>query len=198
MARLSVVESVTLDGVMQGLGRPDEDTRDGFSAGGWGPPYADEVMGREMGQGMASAAAMLLGRRTYDDFYSYWPQQQDNPYTEVLNKLQKYVVTNTATEPLPWMNSAVVAGDPVRSVAALKDTLEEDLVTLGSGQLVRALLAAGLVDTLVLLIHPLLIGQGRRLFPDRGDPAALTLVSTVPTSTGVIIATYDAAPPPAA
>jgi dihydrofolate reductase len=194
MARLSVVESVTLDGVMQGLGRPDEDTRDGFTEGGWGPPYADEVMGREMGQGMSSAAAMLLGRRTYDDFYSYWPHQRDNPYTEVLNNLQKYVVTNTAPEPLPWMNSTVVPGDPVRSVAALKDTLEEDLVTLGSGELVRSLLAAGLVDTLVLLIHPLLLGQGRRLFPDRGDRAALTLVSTVPTSTGVIIATYQAAP----
>lgn len=192
MARLSVVESVTLDGVMQGLGRPDEDTRDGFTEGGWGPPYADEVMGREMGQGMSTAAAMLLGRRTYDDFSSYWPHQRDNPYTEVLNNLQKYVVTNTATEPLGWMNSTVVPGDPVRSVAALKDTLEEDLVTLGSGELVRSLLAAGLVDTLVLLIHPLLLGQGRRLFPDRGDRAELTLVSTVPTSTGVIIATYQA------
>jgi dihydrofolate reductase len=194
MARLSVVESVTLDGVMQGLGRPDEDIRDGFTAGGWGPPYADEVMGREMGQGMATAAGMLLGRRTYDDFYGYWPHQPANPYTEVLNNIQKYVVTSTAAGPLPWINSTVLSGDPVRSVATLKDTLEEDLVTLGSGRLVRSLLAAGLVDTLVLLIHPLLLGQGRRLFPDRGNRAALTLVSTVPTSTGVLIATYEATP----
>jgi dihydrofolate reductase len=185
-----VVESLTLDGVMQGPGRSDEDTRDGFEHGGWGIPYADEVMGRAMGEQMGVGGSIVLGRRTYDDFAAVWPQRKGNPYSEALNAAQKYVASRTLEEPLPWENSTLLAGDAVDAIAALKDDAG-GLTVLGSGELVRSLMSRGLIDEYLLLIHPLVLGSGRRLFFD-GVFASLELADSLTTTTGVVIATYRA------
>jgi dihydrofolate reductase len=190
MSRLVVVNNVTLDGVMQAPGRADEDTRDGFAHGGWAAPYGDEVMGRVMGERMARPGALLLGRRTYEDFASYWPKQTDNPFTPVLNERVKYVASTTLKEPLPWSNSKLLEGDAAQAVARLKEQGDEDLAVLGSGELVRSLMRHDLVDEYLLSIHPLLLGSGRRLFPDDAAKAALRLVDSTTTTTGVLIATY--------
>jgi dihydrofolate reductase len=196
MSRILVHVSLTLDGVMQAPGRPDEDVRDGFPFGGWAQPYADPEMGRSIGQGATRPAGMLFGRRTYMDFYSVWPDRTDgNPFTPALNNSQKFVVSNTLREPLPWQNSTLLAGDGAASVARLKEQHEGRLLVLGSGELVRSLLRHHLVDDLVLLIHPLVLGTGRRLFEDGIPPATLRLVDSSTTSRGVVIATYEVAAP---
>lgn len=199
MGEIVVTESLTLDGVMQAPGRADEDLRGGFAHGGWAAPYADAVMGAEMAKGMGRPGVMLFGRRTYEALAAHWPKQTDgNPYTEKLNKVQKYVVSSTLVEPLPWVNSTVVPGGGdgddgavAAAVAALRDATDGDIAVLGSGRLVRTLAAAGLVDRYVLLIHPLVLGTGLRLF-DGAESAKLRLVGSVATGTGVIIATYEA------
>ena len=191
MRELTVFNSLTLDGVMQAPGRPDEDTRGGFAHGGWAAPYMDEVMGRVAAEGMARSGALLLGRRTYEDFHGFWPNQTDNPFTEVLDNTRKYVASRTLREPLPWRNSTLLEGDADEAVARLKEQPGEDLTVLGSGELVQSLRRRDLVDRYVLLIHPLVLGSGRRLFPDGGPASTLRLVGSVPTTTGVIIATYQ-------
>lgn len=191
MRKVVVFTSVTLDGVMQAPGRPDEDTRDGFAHGGWAVPYNDPVMGRIAAQGMAQGAALLLGRRTYQDFYGFWPHQPDNPFTRALDDSQKYVASTDLAEPLPWRNSTLLEGDAAEAVAELKRQPGKDLVVLGSGELVRSLRRRNLVDQYVLLIHPLVLGSGRRLFPDGAPPATLRLVDSTTTTTGVVIATYQ-------
>jgi dihydrofolate reductase len=188
---ISATLNISMDGVIQGPGRPDEDTRGGFDRGGWALPYNDEVMAQRMGEGMASSGAMLFGRRTYEDFYGYWPRQTDNPFTPYLNQATKYVVSSTLSEPLSWENSILLSGDPAASVADLKSQPGPDLGIVGSAQLVRSLLAANLIDRYVLLIHPLVLGQGRRLFDERGPGVDFDLVDSVITSKGVIIATYQ-------
>ena len=192
MGEIVVVENVTLDGVVQSPGRADEDTRGDFRHGGWARPYADHVAAATMGEGMGADGAMLFGRRTYLDFHGFWAGQDDgNPYTEVLNRKTKYVVSRTLPDPLPWQNSVRLTGDPAEAVAGLRADFEGDLVVLGSGRLVRALAAAGLVDQYVLSIHPITLGGGTKLFGD--GPAAyreMTLLGTVTTTTGVIIARY--------
>jgi dihydrofolate reductase len=188
MSRLVVFTNVTLDGVMQAPGRPDEDTRDGFAHGGWGAPYFDAVMGEVMGAHMAKPGAIVLGRRTYEDFASFWPKQTDNPFTPVLNERTKYVASTTLREPLPWVNSKLLEGDAAQAVARLKAESDDDLAVLGSGELIRSI--RDLVDEYVLSIHPLVLGSGRRLFPDDGTTAKLRLVDSTTTTTGVIIATY--------
>jgi dihydrofolate reductase len=190
MRELTVFNSVTLDGVMQAPGRADEDTRGGFAHGGWATPYMDEVMGRVAAEGMADAGPLLFGRRTYEDFHSFWPHQTGNPFTEVLDNSQKYVASRTMREPLPWRNSSLLEGDAAGAVARLKQEPGKDLTVLGSGELVQALRRHDLVDQYVLLLHPLVLGSGRRMFPDGGPYAELRLVDAVPTTTGVIIATY--------
>ena len=189
MATVTVFTSLSLDGVMQAPGRPDEDTRDGFAHGGWAVPYMDEVMGRFAAQGMGGPGSLLLGWRTYEDFHSFWPHQTDNPFTEVLDDTRKYVASTTLREPLPWRNSTLLAGDAADAVARLREQPGDDLTVLGSGELVRSLMRRDLVDEYVLQIHPLVLGAGRRLFP-QGVHAALRLVDSVTTTTGVIIATY--------
>jgi dihydrofolate reductase len=189
MGKVVVTENVTLDGVMQAPGRPDEDTRGGFTEGGWGLRYDDAARREVMGRGMASAEALLLGRRTYEDFHAVWPRRADNPFTGFLNGVRKYVVSRTLTEPLPWQNSTLLPGEAADTVASLKKEPGPDLAVLGSGQLVATLLRAGLVDELVLLIHPLVLGSGLRLFP-ADLSARLQLDECTETSTGVIIATY--------
>jgi dihydrofolate reductase len=197
MSRVVVIEHVTLDGVMQAPGRADEDTRGGFAHGGWAASNTDEVMGHEMGKGMAKGGPLLFGRRTYEDFYGFWPHQAANPYTEVLNRTQKYVASRTLKEPLPWRNSILLHGDAVEAAAELKAQPGEDIGVLGSGELVRSLMRHGLVDEFVLMIHPLVLGSGRRLFDDTDEFAVLRLVQSVTTTTGVLIATYQLAEPTA-
>jgi dihydrofolate reductase len=193
MRKLVVVESLTLDGVMQAPGRPDEDTRGGFAHGGWAAPYSDEVMLREMGKGMGRAD-LLFGRRTYQDFSDFWPNQpQPNPFTEVLNETRKYVASTTLTEPLPWSNSTLLAGDAASTVAELKGQAGSDIAVLGSGELVRSLMQHNLIDEYTLLIHPLVLGSGHCLFPDGGPLTKLQLTHSVTTPTGVMIATFQPA-----
>ncbi len=176
MSKIVVTNNLTLDGVMQAPGRPDEDLRGGFEHGGWALPYNDSVMSRVMGEGMAQGGALLLGRRTYEDFYAVWPNRKDNPFTEVLNNTQKYVASTTLEEPLPWSNSTLLKGDAAEAIARLKERPGKDIVVLGSGELLQALMRSNLIDQYVLLIHPLVLGSGRRLFPDGGASAALRLV----------------------
>ncbi|HKG94980.1 MAG TPA: dihydrofolate reductase family protein [Gemmatimonadaceae bacterium] len=191
MRKVTVVDNLTLDGVMQAPGGPDEDPRSGFQHGGWAVPYNDSVKGSVMGKGMSRGGALLFGRRTYEHFYKVWPGRTDNPFTEVLDNSTKYVASRTLKEPLPWKNSTLLPGDAADAVAKLKEESKEDLVILGSGELVRSLMRRSLVDELVLLIHPLVLGSGRRMFADDGTFARFRLAESVPTTTGVIITTYQ-------
>src|SRR3954463_13265026 len=148
MGKIVVVENVTLDGVMQSPGTED-DTRGGFRHGGWATPYADPILAETLGKGIAADNAMLFGRRTYEIMQRSWGGRTDgNPFTDVLEGKQKYVVPRTRAEPLPWVNSTLVTGD----LAALKERIGTDLVVLGSGELVRSLTVAGLVDRYTLLL----------------------------------------------
>ncbi|MEU9741453.1 dihydrofolate reductase family protein [Micromonospora chersina] len=193
MRKIIVTENVSLDGVMQAPGRPDEDTRDGFTRGGWAVPYNDPIMGRKMGEGMVSTGALLLGRRTWADFAGYWPRQTGNPFTPVLDALPKHVASTTLDEPLPWVNSRLLKGDVIEAVRELKAQPGPDIAVLGSGELVRSLRRHGLVDAYVLLVHPVVLGGGRRLFDPGDEPAELRLTDSVTTTTGVVIARYEPA-----
>jgi dihydrofolate reductase len=196
MSKLVVNENVTLDGVMQAPSGHDEDRRGGFEHGGWAPPYFDQVMADVAAEGIAKGGALLFGRRTFEQFASFWSSQtDDNPFAAVLNERQKYVASTTLKEPLPWRNSRVLEGDAMEAVATLKEQPGGDLVVLGSGELVASLMRHDLVDEYVLLIHPLVLGSGRRLFTEGGPSAALRLVDTKTTTTGVVIATYRPAEP---
>lgn len=199
MAKVIVVNHVTLDGVMQAPARPDEDTRDGFERGGWAIAGNDHMIGQKMGERMVAGEGMargglLLGRRTYEDFYGVWPNRPDNPYTEVLNSTTKYVASRTLSEPLPWANSILLEGDAADTVAQLKAQPIGTLTILGSGDLIASLMAAGLIDEYLLMIHPVVLGTGRRLFAD-GAHATLRLIESITTTTGVVIATYERAIP---
>ncbi|GAA3434526.1 dihydrofolate reductase family protein [Kutzneria kofuensis] len=182
---------VSLDGVVQGLGRPDEDTRGGFAHGGWGPRYNDEVMGRELGRGMAKSGDMLFGRRTWEDFIAAWSRSTDgNPFTAHMNAATKYVVSRTLPDADAWQNSILLRGDAVETVASLKAQPGNDLSINGSVSLVRSLHAAGLIDTYTLLIHPLTLGSGARLFEGAAPLTEFELTGSVTTTKGVIIAHY--------
>jgi dihydrofolate reductase len=191
--KLVAVENVSLDGVMQAPGRPDEDLRGGFEHGGWAVGRPDAITGEAMAESMAHAGAMLFGRRTFVDFFNVWPKRMDNPYTEALNNGQKYVASTTLSNPLPWQNSTLITGDVPAAVARLKAEGGKDLVVLGSGELLRSLMQHHLVDEYVLLIHPLVLGSGRRLFPDAAAFQKLEMVRAVATTTGVVIGTYRVA-----
>jgi dihydrofolate reductase len=193
MVRIVVINHVTLDGVMQAPGRPDEDARGGFEHGGWATPNTDEVMLEVLGKGMAEGGPLLLGRRTYEQFYDFWPKQTDNPFTEVLNNAQKYVASTSLSEPLPWQNSTLLKDDIGQAVAKLKDESDTDIGVLGSGDLIQALREHELVDEYLLMIHPLVLGTGRRLFEDGGPYGAFRLADSVVTTKGVVIATYERA-----
>ncbi len=190
MSKVIVFTNLTLDGVMQAPGRPDEDTRDAFEHGGWATPFAAM---QQAGEALAYMGALLFGRRTYEDFYAVWPKQTNNPFTEVLNKIPKYVASTTLEEPLSWSNSTLLKGDAMQAVSRLKEEQTKDLVVFGSGVLVQSLMRRHLVDEYVLLIHPLILGSGRRLFPDDGAFAALRLRDAKTTSNGVVIVTYQPA-----
>jgi dihydrofolate reductase len=185
MSKIVAFENVTLDGMMQAPGRPDEDNRGGFPHGGWASEYADEVILAKAQEGMAKTGALLFGRRTYEDFFQVWSKAEDNPYTDVLNKATKYVLSTTLREPLPWQNSVLLIG--IAQIEALRAKEGKDIVILGSGRLVRSLLPLGLIDEFHLLIHPLTLGAGQRLFDAYAD---LKLIDSATSSTGVILASY--------
>jgi len=189
MSNIIVFNSVTLDGVMQAPGRPDEDPRGDFKHGGWAVPYANEESGKLAGEGMQTTGAMLLGRRTYEDLLPHW-NKAGGPFKDMLNNMPKYVVSRTLKEPLAWPNSTLLAGELTKAVATLRKKDGKDIVILGSGEIVRTLLAKKLIDQFILLIHPLVLGSGQRLFDDGGPGALFELAETQTTKTGVIAATY--------
>jgi dihydrofolate reductase len=196
MSKIVVFTNLTLDGVMQAPGRTDEDLRDDFEHGGWATPYA-AMSSSEAGESVPNFGALLLGRRTYEGLYDYWPKQTGNPMTEMLNNMQKYVVSRTLREPLPWINSTLLKGNVPEAVAELKAQQDKDLdlVVMGSGELSQTLMKHKLINRYVLLIHPLVLGSGQRLFRDDGPLANLRLVSAKATPNGVVVATYQPAEP---
>ncbi len=196
MSRIVVFMNLTLDGVMQAPGRPDEDLREDFEHGGWATPYA-AMSSKESGESVPNFGALLLGRRTYEGMYDYWPKQAGHPMTEALNNMQKYVASRTLRDPLPWMNSILLKGSLPEAVAELKAQQDKDLdlVIMGSGELIQTLMQHNLIDRYVLLIHPLVLGSGRRLFPDNGTFATLQLISAKEAPNGVVVATYQPGPP---
>jgi dihydrofolate reductase len=191
MSNLIVSEFLSLDGVMQAPGDSDEDRSGGFEHGGWQMPYFDEAAGSAIAEGMAAAGGFLLGRRTYELFAAFWPSQpDDDPIAATLNGLPKYVASTTLQEPLEWRNATLLQGDVAEAVAKLKQQPGKDLQVIGSGELAQTLMRHDLVDEYRLMIHPLVLGSGRRLFRDGNPRAALRLLDTKTTTTGVLILTY--------
>jgi dihydrofolate reductase len=194
MGKLVSTVFVTLDGVYQAPGGPQEDTRDGFEQGGWTVPYADEAFGTFVTESFGRVGAFLLGRRTYDIFAAYWPKMTDpaDPVASKLNALPKYVASATLTDP-GWSGTTVIGGDLAKEVTALKERTDGELQVHGSGALVQSLLAQDLVDTLHLLTFPVVLGAGRRLFPEGAVPTAFRHVGGQVTRTGVSLQSYDLA-----
>jgi dihydrofolate reductase len=190
MRKLMVLENLTLDGVMQAPGGRDEDRRGGFEHGGWSGAYNDAVKMQRMGEGMSRGADLVFGRWTYEKFFEVWHGRTDNPFTPVLDRSRKYVASRTLSDPLPWANSTLLGGDAADAVARLKQEDGPDLLVMGSGVLAESLMRRDLVDEYLLLIHPLLLGAGRRLFGEGTIPGSLSLVTCAPTTTGVIMASY--------
>ena len=197
MGRIIVMNHVTLDGVMQGPGRPEEDTRGGFTRGGWGQvsTMPGDAAGKAMGERMAAGgglAGWLFGRRTYEDLLSYWNQQPDSPFGPMLTNAPKYVASTTLADPMPWPNSTALRGNVAEAVGELKAESAGVLAIMGSGELIGSLMAADLIDEYLLMIHPLVLGTGRRLFP-AGAHVSLRLTGSVTTAAGVAVATYEPA-----
>ncbi|WP_054901656.1 dihydrofolate reductase family protein [Pseudomonas sp. NBRC 111131] len=193
MRTLIVAAFISLDGVMQAPGGPQEDTRGAFAYGGWIVPYAEAVFGQAMQALFSQPFELLLGRRTYDIFASYWPKVKDNTedfsIANLFNSVPKHVATHSP-DTLVWSNSHALGSDVTGAVRALKQQDGAALLTQGSAELVQQLLAADLVDELHLLIHPLLLGHGRRLFGSDAAAAAFTLQHSQVSPKGVIIARY--------
>ncbi len=192
MRKLIVSTFATLDGVMQAPGGPEEDDSDGFAYGGWSVNFWDERMGEVMGEAMSVPFDLLLGRKTYEIFASFWPHATDNPGAKPLNDATKYVVSRSRPT-LDWGPSVLIDGDAAEGVAALKAGDGPELQVHGSGNLIQTLLRHGLVDEFRVWTFPVLIGSGRRLFADGTMPAALKLVDTTISTTGVVIGTYEPA-----
>jgi dihydrofolate reductase len=190
---LVVLNHLSLDGVMQGPGDPDEDRRGGFAHGGWAAAGADQVMGEWIGPvGDGGDGAMLLGRRSYESMLGAW-NERGGPFKDAQNSASKYVASRSPDTPLAWPNSTLLTGDVPSAVAALKDEGDGRLLVMGSGELVRTLVDHDLVDELRLAIHPLLLGGGVRLFPDTGLAHRLELVECQTSTTGVLLVTYHRA-----
>ena len=192
MRKLIAITQVTVDGVMQSPGGPEEDPRNGFTYGGWAMSFGDEVLGQVIAETIAGDFEMLLGRRTYENFAAYWPHHGDNPIGKAFNQATKYVVTRTLHR-LDWKNSRRIAGDVVDEVRRLKAADGPALHVWGSGELLQTLIAAELVDEHRLWVAPVVLGKGKRLFENGVPPRGLALVETRRTSTGVLINTYRAA-----
>jgi dihydrofolate reductase len=191
MRKVIVNEFLSLDGVMQAPGDPDEDRSGGFEHGGWQIPYFDDDFAKVAFEGMAETDGYLFGRRTYEIMAAYWPSQPDDaPFAASLNGLPKYVASTTLSEPLDWQNSTLLQGDVAKAVAELKEQPGKNLVVLGSGELVQTLMENDLVDEYGLMINPIVLGSGKRLFRERSPKRPLRLARSMTTSTGVIVATY--------
>jgi dihydrofolate reductase len=191
--RIVVTEFISLDGVVQAPGGPQEDTDGGFAHGGWSHPYFDpEVMGGAFDAGLNRAEGLLFGRRTWQTMAAAWPERTGDPFADKMNSLPKYVVTSTlGDDELTWNNTTRIPGDEaVSRIRELRDEDGGDLAMMGSPTLVRTLLQEGLVDELQLLVEPVILGGGKTIFPDDGVLRAFELVSTLTTSTGVSLLTY--------
>jgi dihydrofolate reductase len=192
MRKVIVNEFLSLDGVMQGPGDPDEDREGGFEHGGWQMPYFDEDFAKVAFEGMAQTDGYLFGRKTYQIMAAYWPNQSDDvPFAASLNGLPKHVASTTLSEPLEWQNSTLLQGDVAKAVAELKEQPGKNLVVLGSGELVQTLMENDLVDEYALMINPIVLGSGKRLFREGSAKRPLRLVRSLTTSTGVLVATYE-------
>nr|MBA2600804.1 dihydrofolate reductase [Actinomycetota bacterium] len=194
MRKVIVNTFLTLDGVMQGPGLPDEDREGGFERGGWQMPYFDEVAASVVQDGMTSSGGFLLGRKTYEIFAEFWPNApDDDPGAAMMNAIPKFVASTTLEEPLAWNNSTLLKGDIAEAVNKLKHQPGKNLDVIGSGGFAQTLMHLDLVDEYQLMIHPIVLGSGKRLF-DGGLPIrTLELVDTKTTSTGVVILIYRAA-----
>ncbi|MCK8678705.1 MULTISPECIES: dihydrofolate reductase family protein [Streptomyces] len=191
MATLTLNAFLTLDGVMQAPGGPEEDPSDGFTGGGWQAPFVDEDLIRFVTGYLGRADGILLGRRTYEIFAGYWPKvtDEEDRIAGILNSRPKYVVSSTLTS-ADWEHTTLLGGDPVAAVTRLKEEAEGEVQVHGSTRLAGTLVAHGLLDELNLLVHPVFLGQGRRLFPDGGAPAAYALTGQRTTGAGVVVTTY--------
>jgi len=191
MRKLTGAVFLSLDGVMQAPGGPDEDPTSDFRFGGWVQPFWDENMG-PFEKVITAEYDLLLGKRTYDIFSAYWPYNQDNPIGAKFQRINKYVLTHS-DEPLSWDNSSKLSGDTAAAVRDLKKSDGRDLLIQGSSTLYVPLLAAGLIDRLVLMTFPVLLGRGRRIFDGAERPGALKLVESFVSNKGVVFATYEPA-----
>jgi dihydrofolate reductase len=192
MRKVIVDEFMSLDGVAQAPGGEDEDTTGGFEHGGWHMRYMDELAQKRVLEGIVEAGGFILGRRTYEIFAGYWPNapEEERVIAEPLNTKPKYVASRTLTDPLEWQNSTVLQGDVGEAVSALKQEDGAELHVIGSTELVRTLIEKGLVDELRLMIDPIVLGGGKRIFRDDAELRALQLVDSEVTTTGAIFATY--------
>ncbi len=193
MRKIIAITQVTLDGVMQGPGGPEEDPRNGFTYGGWAMGFMDDTLGQVINETMAGEFDMLLGRRTYKIFAGYWPKQS-GPIAKAFNKATKYVVTRTLDQ-LDWKNSQRITGDVADGVRRLKASDGPELHIWGSSELLQALIAADLVDEYRMWVAPVFLGKGKRLFENGVPPRRLSLVATRSTSTGVLLNSYQLAGP---
>lgn len=194
MRNIIAITQVTLDGVMQSPGGPEEDPRNGFTHGGWAMPFLDDALNQAIGETIAGEFDMLLGRRTYEIFAAYWPNQGDNPIAKAFNKATKYVVTRTLDQ-LDWEKSVLIRGDVADEIRRLKTSDGPPVHIWGSSELLQKLIAADLVDENRLWVFPVVIGEGKRLFETGVPPRTFTLVDTRSTPKGVLINTYRSAGP---
>jgi dihydrofolate reductase len=191
MGKVVVINHLTLDGVMQGPGRLDEDTRGGFAHGGWAFARGDDVIVAKAGERMGGDRAFLFGRRTYEQLLASW-NAQGGPFKDALNDTRKFVASNNPEAKLDWPRSTLMRGDVPAAVADLKESSGANLVIMGSGVLIGSLMAADLIDEYLLMIAPVVLGTGRRLFAG-GTHVSLRLVESNTTSKGVVITTYEPA-----
>ena len=194
MRRIIAITQVTVDGVMQAPGGPEEDPSNGFTHGGWAMPFVDDAAGQVIGEIIAGEFDMLLGRQTYDIFAAYWPNQGDHPIAKAFNKATKYVVTHRPGQ-LGWKNSQPIGGDVVDEVRRLKASDGPALHIWGSSELLQTLIAAELVDEHRLWVFPVVLGKGKRLFENGVPPRGLSLVATQSSPSGVLVNTYRPAGP---
>jgi dihydrofolate reductase len=193
MRKLVVIEFLSLDGVYQAPGDPNEDTEGGFRHGGWQRPYFDDVLGVAAAQGMAETDAHLFGRKTYEIMAAYWPTApSDDPFAQHLNSVAKYVASRTLQK-VEWQNSTLIREDLVDEVTKLKDQPGKTIAVLGSGNLVRTLIEHDLVDEYSLAVYPIVLGRGKKLFPGSDRALRLRLVDSKPTTTGGLLLTYEPA-----
>ncbi len=190
MRTLKVIEFMSLDGVVQAPGDPDEDRDAGFEHGGWQRPYFDEIFVQQAGPGMSTTHAQLFGRRTFEKMAAFWPTQgDDDPFAKHLNHVQKYVASRTLTE-TSWGPTTILSGDVPTQVRELKERDDGTISVLGSPGLVQTLMAHDLVDEYAIAIHPVVLGSGKKLFRDAEQVRRLELVGSVTTTTGVLMTTY--------